>query len=83
MSIAFSFRELAFLVANTMFRNEKSSIAWRDARSTELFVDAIRKIFAPTDFSAHAAEAFRVAHTIAQAVGADMMLFRATSGRGA
>jgi nucleotide-binding universal stress UspA family protein len=38
-------------------------------------MDAIRKILVPTDFSAHAAEAFRVAHTVAQAVGADVILF--------
>jgi len=38
-------------------------------------MDAIRRILVPTDFSAHAAEAFRVAHTVAQAVGADMILF--------
>jgi nucleotide-binding universal stress UspA family protein len=38
-------------------------------------MDAIRKILVPTDFSAHAAEAFRIAHTVAQAVGADVILF--------
>jgi len=38
-------------------------------------MDAIRKILVPTDFSTHAAEAFRVAHTLAQAVGADVILF--------
>jgi nucleotide-binding universal stress UspA family protein len=38
-------------------------------------VDAIHKILVPTDFSAHADEAFRVAHTLAQAVGAEVVLF--------
>src|SRR6516165_10080459 len=36
---------------------------------------AIRKILVPTDFSAHADEAFRAAYTLAQAVGAEMILF--------
>ena len=38
-------------------------------------MDAIRKILVPTDFSAHADEAFRVAHTLAQAIGAEVILF--------
>jgi len=38
-------------------------------------MDAIRKILVPTDFSAHADEAFRVAHTLARAVGAEVILF--------
>jgi nucleotide-binding universal stress UspA family protein len=38
-------------------------------------VDAIHKILVPTDFSAHADEAFRVAHTLARAVGAEVVLF--------
>jgi nucleotide-binding universal stress UspA family protein len=38
-------------------------------------MDAIKKILVPTDFSAHADEAFRVAHTLARAVGADVILF--------
>jgi nucleotide-binding universal stress UspA family protein len=38
-------------------------------------MDAIRKILVPTDFSAHADEAFRVAHTLACAVGAEVVLF--------
>jgi nucleotide-binding universal stress UspA family protein len=38
-------------------------------------VDAIRKILVPTDFSAHAAEAFCVAHKLARAVGAEVILF--------
>jgi nucleotide-binding universal stress UspA family protein len=38
-------------------------------------MDAIRKILVPTDFSAHADEAFRVAHTLARAVGAEVVLF--------
>ncbi len=38
-------------------------------------VDAIHKILVPTDFSAHADEAFRVAHTLAGAVGAEVILF--------
>jgi nucleotide-binding universal stress UspA family protein len=41
----------------------------------EATVDAIRKILVPTDFSAHADEAFRVAHTLARAVGAEVVLF--------
>ena len=38
-------------------------------------MNAIRKILVPTDFSAHADEAFRVAHTLARAVGAEVILF--------
>jgi nucleotide-binding universal stress UspA family protein len=38
-------------------------------------MDAIRKILVPTDFSAHADEAFRVAHTLARAVGAAVIVF--------
>ena len=38
-------------------------------------MDAIRKILVPTDFSAHADEAFRVAHTLARALGAEVVLF--------
>jgi nucleotide-binding universal stress UspA family protein len=37
-------------------------------------MDAIRKILVPTDFSAHADEAFRVAHTLARALGAEVIL---------
>jgi universal stress protein A len=38
-------------------------------------VDAIHRILVPTDFSAHAGEAFRVAQTLARAVGAEVILF--------
>jgi nucleotide-binding universal stress UspA family protein len=38
-------------------------------------MDAFHRILVPTDFSAHADEAFRVAHTLARAVGADVILF--------
>jgi universal stress protein A len=38
-------------------------------------MDAIRKILVPTDFSAHADEAYRVAHTLARAVGANVIVF--------
>jgi universal stress protein A len=38
-------------------------------------MDVIRKILVPTDFSAHADEAFRVAHALARAVGAEVILF--------
>jgi nucleotide-binding universal stress UspA family protein len=41
----------------------------------ETSMDAIRKILVPTDFSAHADEAFRVAHTLAKTVGAEVILF--------
>ena len=36
---------------------------------------AIRRILVPTDFSAHADEAFRVAHTLARSIGAEVILF--------
>ena len=38
-------------------------------------MDAVRKILVPTDFSPHADEAFRVAHVLASAVGAEVVLF--------
>jgi nucleotide-binding universal stress UspA family protein len=38
-------------------------------------MDAIHKILVPTDFSAHADEAFRVAHTLARATGAEVIVF--------
>src|SRR5258706_3984297 len=38
-------------------------------------MDAIKKILVPTDFSGPADEAFRVAHTLARAVGAEVILF--------
>jgi nucleotide-binding universal stress UspA family protein len=38
-------------------------------------MDAIRKILVPTDFSPHAAEAFRVAQALARATGAEVVLF--------
>ena len=38
-------------------------------------MDAIRKILVPTDFSAHADEAFRVAQKLARVVGAEVVLF--------
>jgi nucleotide-binding universal stress UspA family protein len=38
-------------------------------------MDAIKRILVPTDFSARADEAFRVAHTLARAVGAEVILF--------
>ena len=38
-------------------------------------MNAIHKILVPTDFSAHADEAFRVAHTLARLVGAEVILF--------
>jgi nucleotide-binding universal stress UspA family protein len=44
-------------------------------KERETAMDAIRKILVPTDFSAHADEAFRVAHTLARAVGAKVVLF--------
>jgi nucleotide-binding universal stress UspA family protein len=43
-------------------------------------MDAIRKILVPTDFSAHADEAFRVAHTLARALGAEVILFHVARG---
>ena len=38
-------------------------------------MDAIKRILVPTDFSAHADEAFRVAHTLARATGAELVVF--------
>src|SRR5262245_9765238 len=38
-------------------------------------MDAISKILVPTDFSAHADEAFRVAQSLARAIGAEVILF--------
>lgn len=38
-------------------------------------MNAIHKILVPTDFSAHADEAFRVAHSLAGALGAEVVLF--------
>jgi nucleotide-binding universal stress UspA family protein len=38
-------------------------------------MNAIHKILVPTDFSEHADEAFRVAHTLAQALGAEVIVF--------
>jgi nucleotide-binding universal stress UspA family protein len=38
-------------------------------------MDAIKRILVPTDFSAHADEAFRVAHTLARATGAEVIVF--------
>jgi nucleotide-binding universal stress UspA family protein len=38
-------------------------------------MNAIRKILVPTDFSAHADEAFRVAVTLARSLGAKVTLF--------
>jgi nucleotide-binding universal stress UspA family protein len=38
-------------------------------------MDTIQKILVPTDFSAHADEAFRVAQTLARATGAEVILF--------
>jgi len=38
-------------------------------------MDAIKKILVPTDFSPHADEAFRVAHTLARATGAEVIVF--------
>jgi nucleotide-binding universal stress UspA family protein len=40
-------------------------------------MDAIKRILVPTDFSAHADEAFRVAHTLARATGAEVVVFHA------
>jgi len=36
---------------------------------------SIQKILVPTDFSPHADEAFRVAHTLARATGAEVIVF--------
>src|SRR5262245_28302178 len=41
----------------------------------ETSMDAIRKILVPTDFSPHADEAFRVAHRLAEMIGAEVVLF--------
>src|SRR6185369_785563 len=41
----------------------------------EALMDAIKRILVPTDFSAHADEAFRVAHALARACGAEVILF--------
>src|SRR5437868_5887421 len=38
-------------------------------------MSAFRKILVPTDFSAHAQEAFRVAHDLAKATGASVVVF--------
>jgi nucleotide-binding universal stress UspA family protein len=38
-------------------------------------MDTIHKILVPTDFSAHADEAFRVAQTLARLTGAEVILF--------
>ena len=38
-------------------------------------MNAIRKILVPTDFSAHADEAFRAAQTLAKATGAEVIVF--------
>jgi nucleotide-binding universal stress UspA family protein len=38
-------------------------------------MDPIRKILVPTDFSADADEAYRVAHTLAKSIGAEVVLF--------
>jgi nucleotide-binding universal stress UspA family protein len=38
-------------------------------------MNAIQKILVPTDFSAHADEAFRVAHSLARMIGAQVVLF--------
>jgi nucleotide-binding universal stress UspA family protein len=38
-------------------------------------MDAIKRILVPTDFSAHAQEAFRAAHTLARATGAEVIVF--------
>src|SRR5438046_8837861 len=38
-------------------------------------MDAIQKILVPTDFSAPADEAFRVAHALARAIGSEVILF--------
>jgi nucleotide-binding universal stress UspA family protein len=38
-------------------------------------MNAIRKILVPTDFSAHACEAFRAAQALAGPLGAEVVLF--------
>jgi nucleotide-binding universal stress UspA family protein len=45
----------------------------------ETSVDAIRRILVPTDFSAHADEAFRVANVLARATGAAVVVFHIAS----
>jgi nucleotide-binding universal stress UspA family protein len=42
-------------------------------------MNAIHKILVPTDFSAHADEAFRVAHVLARATGAVVIVFHVAS----
>jgi nucleotide-binding universal stress UspA family protein len=42
-------------------------------------MDAIHKILVPTDFSAHADEAFRVAHMLAGTTGAEVVVFHIAS----
>jgi nucleotide-binding universal stress UspA family protein len=42
-------------------------------------MDAIHKILVPTDFSAHADEAFRVAHLLARTTGAEVVVFHVAS----
>jgi nucleotide-binding universal stress UspA family protein len=42
-------------------------------------VDAMLKILVPTDFSAHADEAFRVAHLLARTTGAEVVVFHVAS----
>src|SRR5262249_31725377 len=41
----------------------------------ETLMDTIKRILVPTDFSAHADEAFRVAHLLARATGAEVIVF--------
>jgi nucleotide-binding universal stress UspA family protein len=38
-------------------------------------MDAIKRILVPTDFSAHADEAFRAAHALARVTGAEVIVF--------
>jgi nucleotide-binding universal stress UspA family protein len=38
-------------------------------------MDAMKRILVPTDFSAHADEAFRLAHTLARLTGAEVIFF--------
>jgi universal stress protein A len=38
-------------------------------------MNPIRKILVPTDFSPHSGEAFRVAHSLAKAIGASVVVF--------
>ena len=44
-------------------------------------MDAIKRILVPTDFSAHADEAFRAALTLARATGAEVIRSRRTRSR--